>query len=710
MDTSPKTKAKSRWASLMDTPPASPATHATYTTPKPLQPHASALGLLTPSTPSFGDSAIGIFNSVEEEDGKHDDRCTIGYVLNNGAGATTTGGEPMDCDVKNVDDSGDDEPTQTQFDILQQQIRDAELAAKLDEENGTATKRRSSRLAQKDVVKGWNHRLLPGTLTDCHRVSPPKATTIVTSIKAIDVTQQALPEPAIEPPRSSFADEAAVHLPPDANPACYTLDWQLQYPIGGSTHPSYPYPQMDPRLFFDPAMVPGVDGLPCVTAMTALVLPMGWRHITWSGFLPVVFDAYHQAFKLTPIGPLPLTCEEVQQGGLAKYVPGGEAHPEAGLLPELIGFGDGSEEVYNFDDVDWVLPWPANENFYGSSCTGAPSDPHSVMVDVKSPSAIAFAPKSYYLEARDCPDDVVDIDDAWRWLSEKCQDTFVKFEATPGKTWRGTGIHKSSKKFKQPIPSLLVTAIAETMESPNDAIARFLANQNGREFCPFRSVSTPIHVNIALLGDTEFTIKELLCYFPSHYIWRKGGDRLVRAGLTAADMTNMINMTRQLSGDAARKNGTVAHMITYETEKGNERARVRIVRDEDENTVQNYTAQGWTYDTWELVDYPILALTHGLITLPEGPDAGPLTTLIKDCLTEGKHDVMLSDVSAKLEEAGISSLIEPGEHGCPDKEVSARHQELLKEDRKRVLKAERERKKLAEEELGGKRKKRMKSE
>jgi hypothetical protein len=531
--------------------------------------------------------------------------------------------------------------------------------------------------------------------------------------KPVGTAQHTLPDLVVAPPKSSFTDEAVVQLPPDANPAYLTLDWQLQYPSGGSTHPSYPYPQMDPRLFFDPGMVPGVNGLPCISAISALILPMGWRHVTWSGFLPIAFDPYHQAFKLTPIGPLPLTCEEVQQGGLAKYVPGGEAHPEAGLLPDLAAYCDGSDEVYNFDDVDWVLPWPKGESFDGFPYAGAnvaSSDLYSTTTDAKSPSSAGFGSKSHYIEARDCPDSIVDIDDAWRWLAEKCQDTFSKFEATPGKSWKGTGIHKTSKRLKQPIASLLVSALAETLASPGDTIARFLLNQNGREFCPFRSVATPVHVNIALLGDTEFTLKELLCFFPSHYSWRKGGDRLVRAGLSAGDMANMINMTRQLSGDAARKIGTVAHVITYETDKSNDRTRIRIVRDEEELVgVQNYTAQGWTYDAWELVDYPVLGLAHGLVTLPEGPDAGPLTALIKYCQAQGRHDVMLSDVYAKLEEAGISSLIEPGEHGCPDKEVSARHHELLKEDRKRVLKVEREKKRAAEMEQGVKRK-RVKTE
>ena len=72
----------------------------------------------------------------------------------------------------------------------------------------------------------------------------------------------------------------------------------------------------------------------------------------------MVFDPYQQLFKLTPIGPLPLTCEELQQGGLHDYAPGGKLHPEAGLLPTLLSFSDGSDaDVFNFDGVNWTLPW-----------------------------------------------------------------------------------------------------------------------------------------------------------------------------------------------------------------------------------------------------------------------------------------------------------------------------------------------------------------
>jgi hypothetical protein len=500
------------------------------------------------------------------------------------------------------------------------------------------------------------------------------------------------------PSESSFTAEADVQLSPDLNPALMTLDWQLQYPPGGSTHPSYAYPKMDPRLFFNPALVPVVNGLPTVFQIPPLALPMGWRHVSWTGFLPIVFDPYHQAFKLSPVGPLPLTCEEVQQGGLAKYVPGGEAHPEAGLLPDVTALGDGSDEVYNFEDIDWVLPWPKGEtftppveHFLGNSA--APS------AQVKPKRAVAIAPPHCY-EARECPDNIVDIDDAWRWLKDKEVRPDMIYIATPRKTWQGTGIHRIARKWKAPIASIMGSMITDTIDASDDPLAKFLVNQNGREFCPFRSVATPVHVNITLLKDVEITLVELICYFPTHYMWRKAGDRIVRAGLSGTDVANFINWSRNLQGNAARNISTVGDQMSYEYVNYR---RVKIVR-EPETESATYTTEGWNYTSLDLTDYPLLGLAHGLKHLPEGPDAGPLTAIMKWCREQGRYKTLLSEVPVLLEVAGIQPLIEPGEGGDPDKEVIGKYAKTLREDRKRVLDDARERKAVEGEEVSKKRK------
>jgi hypothetical protein len=532
---------------------------------------------------------------------------------------------------------------------------------------------------------------------------------VVASQKYSKVSKPDLPIHATTPAESSFNAEAVVQLPPDINPVVMTLNWQLQYPPGGSTHPCYAYPQMDPRLFFNPALVPVIGGLPTVFQIPPLVLPMGWRHVSWSGFLPIVFDPYHQGFKLTPIGPLPLTCEEVQQGGLAKYVPGGEEHPETGLLPDVTALSDGSDETYNFEDIDWVLPWPKGENFDGTPIeTQFVGSLLSPSTQTETTSAVAVATPSHYFEARDCPDGIVDIYDAWRWLKDKEINPDSPFIPSPGKTWHGTGIHRTSRKYKAPIASLMGLIISDTIASPINPLARFLVNQNSREFCPFRSVATPVHVNITLLKDVEITLVELLCYFPNHYMWRKGADRLVRAGFTAADITNFINWSRNLDGEAVRQSQSVNEQIWWEYKAPGSRKRVKIVR-EPKNESVTYTSEGWIHTSSELSNYPLLGLAHGLKHMPEGQDAGPLTVMMKWCREQGRYNTLLSDVPELLEEAEMQPLIELGGGGDPDKEVMSRHTDALRQDRKRVLKDAGERRRAAEKEEG-KNKKRTKVE
>ncbi|KAF2023959.1 hypothetical protein EK21DRAFT_10599, partial [Setomelanomma holmii] len=634
---------------------------------------SNIFGLLTPSTPSF--SCFGIFEVTEAEPSEEDEPSSARH-------------ERSGAEVNQTEESEEDEPFLTQFERMQEQIRDAQIAAEITRESPSGT-RRSTRLATKETAKS--------------KFTNTSWSTIVPTLKKATAIE--VPEQPTSPPSSSLSNDAVVQLPPDPNPALLTLSWELQYPSGGSTHPSYRYPELDPRLLFDPCVIPMVNGIPNVFAVPALVLPMGWRHVTWSSLLPIVFDPYQQAFKLTPIGPMPLTCEEVQQGGLAKYVPGGEAHPEAGLLPDMTAYSDGSDEVYNFECVDWVLPFAEGETLDGRPTGDGDESPGKRRRSLSTTKTVVAAP--LYLKSRDCPDDIVDIEDAWRWLKhhQTCPDT--PFNPSSTKTWRGTKIRLSSRKIKAPIPSLMGAVFKNVVDHPKDPLASYLLRQNGREFCSFRSVATPVHVNIALLKDIKITLIELVSYFPTHYQWRKGGDRYVRAGLKAADVGNLINYTRGLGSDTAPTNSSISEHMFYTTVTAEDstRKRARIDRGKDDEA-PTYTAEDWTYTVWELTDYPLLGLNHGLKHLPEGPDAGPLTAVLKWCREEGRYDVRLSDVPELIGIAGLKTLIEPGEVGDPDKEVMGRYSKILKEDRKRVKTAG---KRAAENEAGGS-EKRLKAE
>jgi hypothetical protein len=423
--------------------------------------------------------------------------------------------------------------------------------------------------------------------------------------------------------------------------------------------------------------VPLIHNVPDVSQVPKLSLPMGWRQVSWSSLLPIVFDPYHQAFKLTPAGPMPMTSEELQQGGLYRYVPGGDLHPEAALLPHMSLLSDGSDaDVYNFKGVDWALPWC---DFRGTIGLEGMSLNEYRKANSSSSQEMELSPVSAptlprYTEECDCPDNIIDLDDAWRWMSEKEQNPGVRFQKSRGKKWTGSRLQLTSRKWKQPIPNLIAAALAVKEEGA----PTFLGKQNGRQFCPFKSVATPATVDITLLHDVEFTLMEFLCFFPLHYAWSKGADRLVYAGLSAAEIAALINMLRSLSESGGLSNSAVYSRISRTKQKDG--TRVGITRPAP--SAQSYAAEAWTYDSSETTDYPLLGLAHGLRDLPSGPDAGPLTALMVKCRAEGRYTTMLSEVPQLLEEAGIEALIDLGQ-GEPDKEMMARHSEAVTEYRKR---------------------------
>ncbi|KAJ4377160.1 hypothetical protein N0V86_006601 [Didymella sp. IMI 355093] len=501
----------------------------------------------------------------------------------------------------------------------------------------------------------------------------------------IESLSQAAPEAApvifsqAEPVPSHF--EVAVASSTEL-PAIFSAQWQLMYPPGGSTHPCYPWPTADPRLLFQPHHVPLRNGLPDVSYAPVLTLPPNWRHVSWAGLHPIVFDPSQQGFKLTPVGPMPLTCEEIHQGGLQDYVPGGRLHPEFGMLPIMSSLSDGSDdEVYNFNGVDWKLSWAEIEGGFEVESTGTLS---RLAADAKlsANSEASVIPsveiQTYYIEERDCPDDVTDLEDAWRWLKEWDTNSPIPFTATPGKTWFRSGIPLTTRTMKQPIASLM----ALNMADKTPGVEHWLVKQVRREFCPLRSVATPPHVDITLLQDVEFTIVELLSFFPFHYQWRGAANRLVRCGMGASVFASLVNMVRRLPAGSLCNASTVYGYL-------------RLDRDEDDNKARPepssnhtcYTAEHWSNVAWDRkMDYPLLGLIVGLRELPSGVDAGPLTTLIKWCRHNGRDEVMLSEVPNLLKEANIEALIDPGAGTDPDKEVPGRYADAIKNDRRRVTK------------------------
>ena len=548
---------------------------------------------------------------------------------------------------------------------------------KLARELASPTSRRSARIQSKAKVEGK----LASLESDDHYsdslivVAKPKRTVAVKrpTLKKLSVKSDTAvisqAEPAISPFEVSPTDGGELPTP-------LSTEWQLMYPPGGSTHPSYPWPPADPRLIFHTHSVPLRSGVPDVALLSKLSLPKGWRQVTWCGLHPVVFDPSQQVFKLTPVGPLPLTCEELHQGGLHDYAPGGKSHPEAGLLPTLLSISDGSDaDVFNFDGVNWTLPWTLGDSEVTSSSNDTKHEP----VDPIETALLTLETRSHYLEARDCPNGIIDIEEGWRWMCEREEAPGLVFTPTPGKTWAKTGVYLTSRKGKAPIASLMANAMAESEEDNKE---RYLVKQDAREFDAFKSVATPVYVNIALLQDVEFTLVELLSYFPLHYQWRKAGDRLARSKMSASDIADYINMSRHLPGASICIKSTVYSHVFYNRLDDGSRVKASLPVTE----APCFTAKDWTYSAWETTDYPLLALAYGLVELPSGPDAGPLTLLIKWCRENKHYKALLSDVPDLLTMAGIDSSVEAGNSENLDQDTLLRHAEAVKTDRKRVLK------------------------
>lgn len=549
---------------------------------------------------------------------------------------------------------------------------------KLARELASPTSRRSARIQSKAKVEGK-----PASLESCDHysdsltvVAKPKRTVAVKrpppkklSIKS-DTAVISQAEPAVSPFEVSPTDGGELLTP-------LSTEWQLMYPPGGSTHPSYPWPPADARLIFHTHSVPLRNGVPDVALLSKLSLPKGWRQVTWCGLHPVVFDPSQQVFKLTPVGPLPLTCEELHQGGLHDYAPGGKSHPEAGLLPTLLSFSDGSDaDIFNFDGVNWTLPWT---DWGDSKVTSSSNDTKHEPVDPIEAALLTLETPPHYLETRDCPNGIIDIEEGWRWMCEREEMPGLVFTPTPGKTWANTGVYLTSRKGKAPIASLMANAMAESEEDNKE---RYLVKQDAREFDAFKSVATPVYVNIALLQDVEFTIVELLSYFPLHYQWRKAGDRLARSKMSAGDIADYINMSRHLPGASICIKSTVYSHVFYNKLDDGSRVKASLPVTE----APCFTAKDWTYSAWETTDYPLLALAYGLVELPSGPDAGPLTLLIRWCRENKHYKALLSDVPDLLTMAGIDNSVGAGNIEDPDQETLLRHAEAVKKDRKRVLK------------------------
>jgi hypothetical protein len=279
-----------------------------------------------------------------------------------------------------------------------------------------------------------------------------------------------------------------------------------------------------------------------------------------------------------------------------------------------------------------------------------------------------------------CPPKLRDIEDAWTFIEHMAKCPGAPFQIQSGKN--GTR-KRSNWKKKHPIGELLVRAYRTFNAGPST----LLLNQDSLPFCQMGSVAPPkeVAVDLYLGSKVELTLIECMAYFTSHVSKRLLLVRLVRAGLSWGNIANAINMVRHLSGKMAFTHSRVS------TRK--RRADGGPIMEEEitATNTTDFTAQKWKNDKNDRnasvgIDYPLLALEHGLTHLVQGEDAGPLTRLMQLCKTHGKYRVMLSEAPGLLQEAGIAPKIEKPANGeCPDKVAVTRIRHLLLQDRARVL-------------------------
>ncbi|KAF2678727.1 hypothetical protein K458DRAFT_394588 [Lentithecium fluviatile CBS 122367] len=335
------------------------------------------------------------------------------------------------------------------------------------------------------------------------------------------------------------------------------------------------------------------------------------------------------------------------------------------IYPRLVSSND-DEEMTDVDDVVssdlCTTPSPSADLTLSPASRGSPpfASP-SLPVPPSSPFELF------------CPPGLITVSDAWAFIAHMAQNPGTAFQIqAPKLDLRKAAIFNR----KHPIAELLMKALND----PRSSLRTPLANQDTIPFCQIASLPPPntVAVDRHLGAGVELTLTECMVYFTNHYCQRPLLVRFVRAGLNGGSIANEINMWRQLSGNAAFSHSKVWTRL---------RRAYPAVPVPDPRGVQttDFTAQTWKTPTTG-IDYPLLALEHGVAQPIRGADAGPLTHLIQWCKAAGAYRAMLSDVPALLQRANIPATIEkPKRDGCPDQAAVERHQKRVAQDRARVL-------------------------
>ncbi|KAF2245306.1 hypothetical protein BU26DRAFT_507989 [Trematosphaeria pertusa] len=470
-----------------------------------------------------------------------------------------------------------------------------------------------------------------------------------------------------------------VTKPPHQSSGAEKHQTNVHEPLSNIAEASNSFAASDPRLCFYAQPMPPEHShhLP---RFVPLDLPQGWRSMQRVDLEPVVLNPHDWAFRLTPAGPVALTPAEVFQYRITG-VSRSRRTPQSNPDPMVIDLELIDDELTEFMPPNSRRGDPDQLTAYADPLGGLPPKvAYEGAVRAKkrklqgplSPSVVrSIEQESDGDAALLCPMGIIDVEDAWAWIRHMAQNPTPEYHAPNRKPDERL---KSAHKVKHPIPELMMVAL----KPPGSGIGSQLKDQDALPFCQTRSITPPEKVGVHehLGSHVELTLIECAAYFPRQAIRPEYLKRFRRAGMGSVGTVSLINMLRQLTGKSNFHESRLSHTFK------------RYGCTADNNATRDFTAQQWTPDTGsKTIDYPLLALEHGVVHLPQGDDAGPLTKLIQWCKNNAQHRVLLSEVPALLSTAGISSTIaRPADGRCPDRVAHGRHHQAIQIDRKRILK------------------------
>jgi hypothetical protein len=183
----------------------------------------------------------------------------------------------------------------------------------------------------------------------------------------------------------------------------------------------------------------------------------------------------------------------------------------------------------------------------------------------------------------------------------------------------------------------------------DDDVSRYFRWQQQQRTHPFMSFSTPVNVDIRLLGAIGITPTEIIAFFPNHLKWKEPSYRLARSNWSPSQIVAYLNYSRQLTGDGAetetryREFRKKATKLTEGSLMGHKEAAQQSFG-EDAVTAQQWTFPNLTGLDSRPIDYYLVDLAEGVVNMPTGNGAWLLTYSIRYAVEHSLDYVKLSQI------------------------------------------------------------------